>query len=194
MINIPVQAHFLTLTIGTPEIVEHQVQRGRQSYTQRERVIRTQEFPPRRTASSLALSMAAVNRMFAAADVFFQLFGSTTDSVEAPNGRAALDDPGFLMLARQFPATRGVSLLLVGRFQGSEGGAAVESQAVCAVGDAAPDSSLAHEFGHLLGLNHQGDIRDMMNPGLSVPSPQLTSAEIATIRNGRLVARFRGKP
>jgi hypothetical protein len=71
-----------------------------------------------------------------------------------------------------------LSLLLVCRFVGSEGGASKKEFRVCAVGDDANDTSLAHEFGHLLWLDHQGDIRDLMNPGLAVPGAPLTQKEI----------------
>ena len=77
------------------------------------------------------------------------------------------------MLAAGFPMNNAVSLLLVRRFAGSEGGASNEKLGVCAVGDSSPDTALAHEFGHLLGLDHQGDIRDLMNRGLSPPAKSL---------------------
>jgi hypothetical protein len=98
------------------------------------------------------------------------------------------------MLAGGFPMKNAVSLLLVRRFAGSEGGASVEKLGVCAVGDDSPDTALAHEFGHLLGLEHQGDIRDLMNPGLSAPGMPLTPREISAARASRLAHRFGGPP
>lgn len=106
----------------------------------------------------------------------------------------ALDDNGFYMLASAFPMKDAVSLLLVRRFAGSEGGASAEKLGVCAVGDGSPDTALAHEFGHLLGLEHQGDIRDLMNPGLSAPGTPLTAREISAARVSKLAQRFGARP
>ena len=143
-----------------------------------------------RTPAALAQSLREVNRIFGAADIEFQIRTTTTDRTEAPRGAEALDDAGFLMLAASYPMRDALSLLLVRRFTGSEGGAAVERLGVCAVGDAANDNGLAHEFGHLLGLEHQGDIRDLMNAGMSVPGVTLTEAEIRQVRSSRIVQRF----
>jgi hypothetical protein len=190
MVVILVRAHLITLTISAPEIVQRSVRVGRETHMQRERVMRTRKIATTRTQATLTTSFAAVNQVFAAADIQFQLHGATSDRVEAPLNNEALDDSGFYQLARGFPMTDAVRLLLVRRFAGTEGGAAIEGQGVCAVGDSSPDTSLAHEFGHLLGLAHQGDIRDLMNPGLSPPDTPLTAAEIRDARASRLAARF----
>jgi hypothetical protein len=194
MVNIPVEAHFLTFTVGVTSVVDVTVSQGtmRPPLIQHRRQTVNTPFAPRRTPEALAISIGAVNRIFAPAGVTFVLRGSAPHDVPAPGGNPQLDDPGFLMVARDFPppALGGISLLLVQRFQGSEGGAALERIATCAVGDAAPDSSLAHELGHLLGLAHQGDIRDMMNEGLSVPQPVLTAAEIAQVQASALYRRL----
>jgi len=194
VVIIPVDAHLLTLTISTPEIVERPVRVGRETRMQRERNQRTREIQTQRSAASLTLSFMEVNKIFSAADIEFRLRKTTSDSVEAPKGSEALDDNGFYMLAAGFPMNDAVSLLLVRRFAGSEGGASVEKLGVCAVGDSSPDTALAHEFGHLLGLEHQGDIRDLMNPGLSAPGTPLTSSEITDVRASRLFQRFGGRP
>jgi hypothetical protein len=135
-----------------------------------------------------------VNKIFGAADIEFRLRNTTSESVEAPKGSEALDDEGFLMLAAGFPMNNAVSLLLVRRFAASEGGASKEKLGVCAVGDSSPDTAPAHEFGHLLGLEHQGDIRDLMNRGLSAPGTPLTSSEIKDARASRLFQRFGERP
>src|SRR5271166_2541794 len=194
MVIIPVRAHLLTLTISTPEIVERPVQVGRETRMQRERVMRTREIATTRTQASLGTSFVSVNQIFGAADIQLQLRETTSDRAEAPSGDEALDDNGFFLLARSFPMTDAVQLLLVRRFAGSEGGAAIEDQGVCAVGDSSPNTALAHEFGHLLGLGHQGDIRDLMNPGLSPPGTPLTPREIIDARASRLAVRFGGPP
>ena len=194
VVVIPVDAHLLTLTISTPQIVERPVRVGRETRMQRERIQRTREIQTQRSAASLMLSFMEVNKIFGAADIEFRLRKTTSESVEAPKGSEALDDDGFYMLASGFPMNKAVSLLLVRRFAGSEGGASVEKLGVCAVGDSSPDTALAHEFGHLLGLEHQGDIRDLMNPGLSAPGTPLTSREITAARASRLVQQFGGRP
>jgi len=192
VVVIPVDAHLLTLTISTPEIVQRPVRVGRETRMQRERVMRTREIPTTRNAASLALSFKEVNKIFGAAEIEFRLRNTTTEPIEAPKGAEVLDDDGFFMLASSFPMKNAVSLLLVRRFAGSEGGASVEKLGVCAVGDNSPDTALAHEFGHLLGLEHQGDIRDLMNPGLSPPGTPLTAREISDARASRLARRFGG--
>src|SRR5882724_12728451 len=143
VVIIPVDAHLLTLTISTPEIVEHPVRVGRETHMQRERIQRTREVKTIRSAASLISSFKEVNKIFGAADIEFRLRHTTSDPVEAPKGSEDLDDEGFLMLAKDFPMKNGVSLLLVHRFAGSEGGASKKELGVCAVGDAANDTSLA---------------------------------------------------
>ena len=194
MVIIPVDAHLLTLTISTPEIVQRPVHVGRETRMQRERIQRTREIATQRNAASLTLSFREVNKIFSAADIEFRLRQTTTNSSAAPNGSEALDDDGFFMLASSFPMKNAVSLLLVRRFAGSEGGASAEKLGVCAVGDNSPDTALAHEFGHLLGLEHQGDIRDLMNPGLSAPGTPLTAREISAARASKLAQRFGARP
>ncbi len=121
MVIIPVDAHLLTLTISTPEIVMRPVRMGRETRMQRERIQRTREIQTQRSAASLTLSFMEVNKIFGAADIEFRLRNTTSESVEAPKGSEALDDEGFLMLAAGFPMNNAVSLLLVRRFAGSEG-------------------------------------------------------------------------
>ena len=190
VVTILVDAHLLTLTISTPEIVQRAVRVGRETRMQRERVMRTREIPTTRHAGSLMASFTEVNKIFAAADIEFKLRNWAKEPIEAPNGAEKLDDDGFLMLANSFPMKTAVNLLLVHRFQGSEGGASVEKLGVCAVGDDSSDNAIAHEFGHLLGLQHQGDIRDLMNKGLSAPGTPLTAREIADARASRLFKLF----
>jgi hypothetical protein len=50
VVIIPVDAHLLTLTISTPEIVEHSVRVGRETHVQRERIQRTREIKTIRSA------------------------------------------------------------------------------------------------------------------------------------------------
>jgi hypothetical protein len=191
VVIILVDAHLLTLTISKFEIIERPVSVGSTTHMQRERVQRKSEMQTQRTAATLMMSFTAVNKIFRAADIEFRLRNTTSDSAEAPKGSETLDDEGFFMLASSFPMNNNaVSLLLVRKFAGSEGGASAEELGVCAVGDSSPDPALAHEFGHLLGLEHQGDIRDLMNPGLSAPGTPLTRSEIVAARASPLARRF----
>src|SRR5437660_1345989 len=103
VVIIPVDAHLLTLTISTPEIVERQIRVGRETRVQHERVMRSRGIRTTRDAASLAASFKEVNKIFGAADIEFRLRNTTTDCIEAPNGSETVDDPGFLMLASAFP-------------------------------------------------------------------------------------------
>jgi hypothetical protein len=76
--------NLLTLTISTPEIVEHPVRVGRETHVQRERIQRTREIKTIRSAASLISSFKEVNKIFGAADIEFRLRHTTSDSVEAP--------------------------------------------------------------------------------------------------------------
>jgi hypothetical protein len=194
LVIIPVDAHLLTLTISTSKIVERVVRQGHTSHVQHERIPCQQAFATNRNIASLAALLLEANKAFSAADIEFRLRNTTSDSVEAPKESEALDDEGFYVLAAKFPMNNAVSLLLVHRFAGAEGGASAEKLGVCAIPDDAPATALAHEFGHLLGLAHQGDIRDLMNPGLSPPGTALTPREIAAARASALALRFGGPP
>jgi len=191
IVIIPVDARFITLTIPVHEIVTRQIQVGHTTRPQRERVERTREVPTGRSESSLRRDFASVNQIWRQAGIEFQLRSSRTERVQAPNEADVVDRNGFLFLAHQFPATNGVSLLLVNRFSSADlGGEAVEAQSVSILSDAAPATSLAHEFGHLLHLGHEGDIRNLMNGGLSIPDPQLTRQQIQTAQRSTLARRF----
>ena len=195
MVIIPVDAHFITLTIPEYEFVTRQVQVGRTTQQQRQRVERTREVPTRRDESSLAVDLASVNQIWSAANIDFRLRSSQVERIRAPGDADVVDPNTFLFLAGHFPARNGVSLLLVNRFRSADlGGQAVEAQCVCILGDAAPATSLAHEFGHLLHLDHEGDIRNLMNGGLSIPTPRLTASQIRTAQQSALARRFGSTP
>jgi hypothetical protein len=189
---IPVDAQLITLAIPVQEIVTRQVQVGRTTQTRRERVEQIREVPTRRDEASLRRDLLSVNRIWAQAAIEFQLRSCHARRVQAPADAEVVDPNTFLFLARQFPATSsGVSLLLVRSFSSDDlGGQAIEAQRVCVLGDAAPATSLAHEFGHLLHLDHEGDIRNLMNRGLSVPEPRLTPEQILAAQRSTLARQF----
>jgi hypothetical protein len=190
---IPVDACLITLTIPVYEIVTRQIQVGRTTRPQRQRVERTREIPTRRDRGSLNRDFTSANHIWSQANIQFQLRALRVERVQAPNNAEVIDANAFLFLARRFPARNGVSLLLVSRFSSADlGGQAVEAQCVCILGDAAPATTLAHEFGHLLHLDHEGDIRNLMNAGLSIPNPQLTPQQIRTALQSTLALRFTG--
>jgi hypothetical protein len=192
MVIIPVDAHLLTLTVTTQEIRETEIRVGRETQKRRHKEDVVASFPTKRTAATLAADFAAANKIFAAANVEFKLRSAKESKTESPGRTHAIDDEGFVALASSYKANNGISLMLVPRFAGKEGGAAVEAMGVCAVGDESHANALPHEFGHLLGLDHQGDIRDLMNPGLSPPGAPLTPDEIRDVKKSRLYRQFAG--
>ncbi len=187
---IPVDAHLIHLLKPVFEFETRTVLVGKTPQQRRVRVEKVKEIPTKRTQESLQADLKLVNEIFAPASIEFQLRNCVVEKVQAPEDAEVVNANGFLFLAKEFPAGEGVSLLLVHQFASADlGGQAIEAQRVCVVGDAAPATSLAHEFGHLLNLAHEGDIRNLMNAGLSVPSPKLTPGQIKAAKASPLARR-----
>jgi len=131
-ISVPVDVHLITLCIESFRMVSRQVQVGRASRTQMERVRDVREVPPGEDRDSLTRAFVLANQIWLPADIQFTLRSSSVERVNAPRDREEIDEQGFFALASQFRARAGVSLLVVNKFQGAElGGQAAEALGVC---------------------------------------------------------------
>ena len=190
--EIPVRAFFIKLQTSTFEIVSRTVFVGRSPQMRKVRTETVHEFPTARTEDTLRGVLDSVNEIWAQAGIAFKIKSSSVEAVHAPDDAETVNANGFLYLVKQIPAGDAVRLFLVHKFASPDlGGQAIQGQTVCIVGDGSPPSSFAHEFGHLLNLEHEGDIRNLMNPGLSIPKPQLTTGQIKRAQGSQLFARFK---
>jgi hypothetical protein len=199
-VRIPIDAHLITLRIVTHRIVDRQIQVGRTTRVQRERVEEVREIPPRQDAEGTTRAVQAANQIWAP-HISFILRSTTNESAPAPNDAEAVDRDGFFFLAKQFPAQRGVSLLLVSRVsEPALAGEAVNELSVCllpALGDPLAGNTLAHELGHLLSLGHvlspdpydATDSYNLMYPGARAGN-RLTADQINTALRSTLATRF----
>jgi hypothetical protein len=196
-INVPVEVHLITLCIESFRSVPRQVQVGRTTRTQMERVRDVREVPPGPDRDGLRPALDLANRIFLPADIQFTLRSSSAERVAAPDNLEEVNEQGFFALASQFPARVAVSVLVVNKFQGKElGGQAVEQLGVCIVrslGNPATGKVLAHELGHLLSLGHVTqsgvDNYNLMYPSLRADD-RLTAQQIAQARASDLVKRL----
>jgi len=195
-ISVPLDVHLVTLLVESFRVVPRQVQVGRTTRTQNERVRDVREVPPGVDRATVALAVETTNQIFRPADIQFTINSCTSDRVEAPQNQEEVNEQSFFDLARQFPARAAASVLVVNKFQGAElGGQAVESIGVCIMKKLGPADSgkvLAHELGHLLNLNHVTqsgvDNYNLMYPSLRADD-RLSADQINTARTSNLAKR-----
>jgi hypothetical protein len=204
-IQIPVEGHLITLAVADYQIMTREVQVGRSTRTYRERKEVVREVPPRHDENSVRRLFAVANNILAQIDVSFDLRQISPVTVRMPSNSETVDQPGFHYLAAQLPARKCVSLLVVSKFSSFElGGESVEDSSVCIImfmGDEKLGGKLlAHEFGHLLSLDHvppkkedigknPKDNYNLMFPGLSADN-QLTEDQRKQAQQSRLARQF----
>ena len=158
LIKIPVDVHLITLCVTSYRIVERQIQVGRETRPRRERVTEVREILPGRDSENVNRAFTAANAVWNPVGIHFFVRTIANERTDMPNNAEVVDENGFLSLAGQFPARSGVSLLFVNRFASRHlGGQSVESLSVCilpTLDDNQSGKVLSHEFGHLLGLDH----------------------------------------
>ena len=188
-ITIMVDAYLITLRLPTYRIVDRTVQVGRITQTRRERVKEMHEVPPRQNATGVAQAFVVANQILGPAQIVFRVRSTSSKSVEMPGDSEVVNDQGFLFLAKQFPGRGGASALFVSRFQAAEeGGMAAEDKQACIVaslGQPLTGNTLAHEFGHLLGLDHIKDYYNLMYKGLRA-GHKLTAEQITKATSSKL--------
>lgn len=203
-IQVPVEGHLITLAVTDFQISTRQVQVGRETRTYRERKEVVREIPPRQDENSVRRMFAVANQILSQIDISFELRQISSATVRMPSNSETVDQQSFFFLAGQFPARNCVSLLLVAKFSSFElGGESVEDQSVCivmALEEKLGGKVLAHEFGHLLSLEHvpakkedvgknPKDNYNLMYIGLSADT-QLTADQRQQAQQSRLARRF----
>ena len=98
-ISVPVDVHLITLCIESFRMVSRQVQVGRASRTQMERVRDVREVPPGEDRDSLTRAFVLANQIWLPADIQFTLRSSSVERVNAPRDREEIDEQGFFALA-----------------------------------------------------------------------------------------------
>jgi hypothetical protein len=193
-VSIPVDAHLITLLVRSSRIATRRIEAGRTTQTRRERVQTVEEVSPGWTRRDLQQAMSGANQIWSQAQIAFTLRCVRPERVAAPGNRAVVNPNGFQFLISQFPARSGISLLLVYRFSGNEVGVQA-SRGVAILPFLSRNMRariLAHEFGHLLGVDHMEATRthleNLMRPGL-VAGNQLTQDQINTARRSSLVTQ-----
>src|SRR6266508_5612329 len=94
-ISVPVDVHLITLCIESFRMVSRQVQVGRASRTQTERVRDVREVPPGEDRDSLTRAFGLANQIWLPADIQFTLRSSSVERVDAPRNREEIDEQGF---------------------------------------------------------------------------------------------------
>ena len=199
MITVPVEAHLITLIVDVQRVVTRRIQVGRTTQTRRERVTEQREILPGETEASVRTGVTQANQILAPTDISFSIASISTQRINAPQNREVVTENGFLFLTRQYPARRGARLFVVRQFSGQEGGQAIEAQRVCILkhlGNPLFGKTLAHEFGHLLALDHvtRGTSAryNLMWPGLRA-GDNIEPGQIRIARESALARHFRAQ-
>lgn len=134
-ISIPVHAHLITISVESFQILTRRVKAGKITQERKERVRTIQEIPPGQSKKNIDQLVKTANNIWSHADIKFFLQQVASHRVQAPNNKKTITENGFMYLAKKYkaPARSGISLLLIFRFAGTEGGMAVESKRVCIV-------------------------------------------------------------
>ena len=151
LIEIPVDLTFVTTVVKTTRVVNAPRPR---------RVVEETKTAPGETEANLREVFKKVNQTWSVADLKFELRRSTVGETELPSGKSTVSREDMYYLAREFPARKGISLVVVNGFELSRtGGSSIEEHAFCVMPKVDDLRSyarkLAHEFGHLLGASRE---------------------------------------
>jgi hypothetical protein len=195
-ITVPVDPNYVILEVPEYRVEERQVRVGRVTQTRRERVEVMQETPSGWTTEALGHAIAGANGIWAPAEIQFNLGPPTTRRFRPPGDGTRVDENAYQYLINQMPGRLGrITLLLVQRFARWDlGGQASRGTCILPSNLSVQNRGrvFAHEFGHLLGLNHidtpDTNLQNVMRPGL-VAGNQLTPDQIRDARQSPLATR-----
>jgi hypothetical protein len=154
----------VTLQIVDYEVVEKKIAVGKTIETRRERVKQTRDVPSGHSEKNVKSAMDVANKIWAKADITFQLRNTFFPTSEAPGNLEEVSVSGFfrMLTTLKIKAMGGVSALFVKKFENIDvGGFAAEKLGACilpSLSDPWLGKTLAHELGHLLSLP------DLVNP------------------------------
>jgi len=195
-ITIPVDPNDVILETPEYRVETRQVRVGRETQTRRVRVEAIQETPSGWTAEALRDAIAGANRIWAQAQIQFNLGPLTPKRFRPPGDANRVDENAYQYLINQMPGQPGrITLLLVYRFARWDlGGQASRGTCILPSNLTAHNRGriFAHEFGHLLSLDHlvtpNQNLQNVMRPGL-VAGNELTADQIRDARRSVLAIR-----
>jgi hypothetical protein len=192
-ITIPVDPLFVVLEIPRYEIRTRQVRVGNRIQQRRERVRTTDQVDSGWNSESLNAAITGANLIWASGKIVFSPTRALTRRFQPPGNVTVINDDTFQYLINHTHGRRGrITLLLVHRFQRWDlGGQA--SRGTCILPSTLTANNrgrvFAHEFGHLLGLDHMEteneNLQNVMRPGL-VAGNELTEDQIQLARSSTL--------
>ncbi len=199
-ITVPVDAKLITLRLTTYKVVEKQIQVGKKTQIQHERVQEVKEVKPDPGKPEIEKAIAAANKIWQQADVTFKLRSVAAITTDPPGTTEGVDTADFFAIVakEKIKAQGSVVVLFVKKFESRDlGGFAAEKLGVCiltSLSGSTLGNVLAHELGHLLSLPDVKHKDGSVEPNANLMYEALvldTKLDAAQIEKARASARVR---